>query len=446
METSDVQEENTMSERIPETDPDVERKLQAYQEEVRGNFKRNFLANVFEGALVLFAYSLISVPTVLPAFVRRLGGSNLMIGLIPGVYMLGWFMPQIFVANYTERMDRKKGFIFGVSFGQRIPWLLLSIALFMWDDAGFLLGVFFLLFSISAFSVGAMTPAWVDLYSKAMPVTRRGRFAGLRSLLGNLLGVFGGWTIGRTLGDATSMKGYANLFLLSFLMFCCAFGAFLFNRESSYPIRKKPVGHREYFKGLPQILRTDLNFRRFVIAYILLSLGTMSNAFLTVNGLDRFQLLDSAVGRFTMITMAGQVLGTLVFGILADAYGNKLNFSIAAGLWIGASVLAALATSPGQYELVFALTALTMSAMLVSRNNIVVEFCRPEDRPTYLALSSVAIAPFVFLGPLLGAKIADAWGYNAVFITAGTVTLTGLLILQLWVQEPRHSLVGEELP
>ena len=427
-------------------DAETSRRLIDYKEEVRRNFTRNFLANVFDGALVLFAYSLISVPTVLPAFVRRLGGSNLLIGLIPGIYMLGWFMPQIFVSNYIERLDRKKGFVLVWSLGQRLPWLLLGLSLFLWDNSRLVLGLFFLFFSISAFSVGAMTPAWVDLYAKAMPVKRRGRFAGLRSLIGNLLGIFGGWMIGQALGDTTTLRGYAILFLLSFLIFCCAFGAFLLNRESSYPIRKKPVGHREYFRGLPHILRTDLNFRRFVVAYVLLSLGTMANAFLAVNGLDRFGLMDAAVGRYTMITMAGQMLGTFVFGLLADAYGNKVNFSIAAALWIVACMIATFAASPHLYQMIFALTALTMSAMLVSRNNIVVEFCRPEDRPTYLALSSIAVAPFVFAGPLIGAVLADAWGYNAVFLAAGSVTLVGLLVLLFWVQEPRKLVLHNDLP
>ena len=123
-----------------------------------------------------------------------------------------------------------------------------------------------------------------------------------------------------------------------------------------------------------------------------------------------------------------------------------MNFSIAAALWIVACMIATFTASPHLYQMIFALTALTMSAMLVSRNNIVVEFCRPEDRPTYLALSSIAVAPFVFAGPLIGAVLADAWGYNAVFLAAGSVTLVGLLVLLFWVQEPRKIVLHNDLP
>ncbi|NIW78399.1 MAG: MFS transporter, partial [Calditrichae bacterium] len=89
--------------------------------------KRNFLANLFDGAIFSFAMSFVSLGAVLPVFVKRIGGSNLAIGLIPVIWTIGFNVPQIFIANYTNKRLFKKKLQLKMALVQRFPWLLLAV-------------------------------------------------------------------------------------------------------------------------------------------------------------------------------------------------------------------------------------------------------------------------------------------------------------------------------
>jgi hypothetical protein len=45
--------------------------------------RRNFVLNVCDGAFFIFGLSFASRTSVLPLFVKRIGGDNLAVGLIP---------------------------------------------------------------------------------------------------------------------------------------------------------------------------------------------------------------------------------------------------------------------------------------------------------------------------------------------------------------------------
>ena len=70
--------------------------------------KRNFLINLFEGALFIAGGSFISAQTVLPALVNRLGGGNLTIGALGVIVWIGLFIPQTFAARYAQAQPWKK--------------------------------------------------------------------------------------------------------------------------------------------------------------------------------------------------------------------------------------------------------------------------------------------------------------------------------------------------
>ena len=70
--------------------------------------KLNFIANLFDGALFAFGMSFVSLVTVMPVLVKKLGGSNIAIGLIPVVWILGLNFPQVLIANHTDKFPYKK--------------------------------------------------------------------------------------------------------------------------------------------------------------------------------------------------------------------------------------------------------------------------------------------------------------------------------------------------
>jgi predicted MFS family arabinose efflux permease len=69
---------------------------------------------------------------------------------------------------------------------------------------------------------------------------------------------------------------------------------------------------------------------------------------------------------------------------------------------------------------------------------IILEFCAPEDRPTYIGLTNTLLAPAKTLAPLIGGWLATWAGYHEMFVVALVVALLGGGLLTAWVREPRH--------
>jgi MFS family permease len=96
-------------------------------------------------------------------------------------------------AIYKEYFVRKP-FILAWTVVERLPFLviaLLTLALAP-AHATLLLWLFFALFAVSTVAGGASVAAWLDFVARVLPDDWRGRFFGLWSALGTLLGLIGG--------------------------------------------------------------------------------------------------------------------------------------------------------------------------------------------------------------------------------------------------------------
>ncbi|KAB2837496.1 MAG: MFS transporter, partial [Melioribacteraceae bacterium] len=52
--------------------------------------KKNFVINLFDGAVFAFAMGFVSLVTIMPVYVKQIGGSNIEIGLIPVIWAIGF--------------------------------------------------------------------------------------------------------------------------------------------------------------------------------------------------------------------------------------------------------------------------------------------------------------------------------------------------------------------
>jgi MFS family permease len=403
--------------------------------------RQNFAANVMDGALFAMAMSLVSMQTVLPVYVKRIGGSNVHVALIPVLWTFGFNFPQIFIANFVHQYRRRKELFLKTSLIQRLPWFALgAMAYFVIPhvDASLGLLVFFVLFGTAAVAGSMNLPVWFDLVSKLTPTTARGRLFATRNVVGGLLGIVGGWMVERILSHTEYPMNFALLFLLAAMAMMVSYYALTRLKEIEFTPTTKPVRTIEYFRSLTGILRRDANFRNFLVSDALLIAATMAGAFYAVNAIEKFALTDAAVGVFTIIMMASTILGNLIFGVLADRYGHKRNLLLAAGFTTMASVVALSAPSAGLYSFAFVGSALAVSLGGVSRLSIVAELCSDADRPTYVALTNVVTSPFILFG-LIGGWIANRFGFDAVFVMTALLAATSAIWMKTRVREPRNA-------
>ena len=183
-------------------------------------------------SLFVLALSFASSYGVLPLFVRHLSDSNLAVGAIPSLRAATLLTP-IFVAGLTERLRRKQPFILGVTVFERVPYLVLAIAtpLLALTHPSTLLWIFYAMLALTTLSAGIAMPAWLDMIARMIPADWRGRFFGLSSALGGLLGVAGSAGAAFLLGRFDWVIGIALCFAIAFVFLVLSFICLAYARE-----------------------------------------------------------------------------------------------------------------------------------------------------------------------------------------------------------------------
>lgn len=408
--------------------------------EVEQNYRWNLTVNVLDVANFWFGLSFVSSTTIVPLFVSKLTNSTLAIGLVAVIAQGAWFLPQLFTANVVERLARKKPIVVNLGFfSERLPmWLIVLAALLAKRSATAALLVFFAGYLWHGLGAGVVATAWQDLLARCFPVARRGRAFGTMMFAGTAVGAVGASISVWLLRRFPFPTNFAYSFLVAAIFITLSVFFLSLTREPVQSITAPRQSNQQFWSELPKILQRDVNFRRFLVARLLLALSGMGIGFVTVAAVRQWGVADSTVGVYTAVNLIGQTVGNLTFGFLADRFGHKLSLEISGLTAMLAFVLAWLAAAPAFYFAVFALLGFFNGAILVSGIMVVLEFPPPEKRPTYAGLANTGVGVVSALAPLLGTGLA-ALGYDWLFMMSAVSGLLGFVLMRWWVQEPRFA-------
>ena len=424
----------------------------------------NFSVNLWDVTFITLGFSLISRETVIPVLVSQLTDSKLAIGLVPAMWSLGIYLPQLLTASLAERMVYKKPFIMYISLAvERLPYLLIGLAVLAFAVTAPALALIALLLGMAVASTGAgvAIPAWMDMIAKVIPTRRRGIWLGLGHGLGLLLGVVGAWFVGRVLVGYAFPGNYALLFFAAFVIMLFSWAGLALTREPPSEMTKEAVPLFRYLRSVGAVLKQDHNFRRYLISKSFVNLGGMSAGFFAVFGAELFALDGRGIGLLTAVLVGTQAVLNPFWGMLADRVGHKTVLT-ATALFIFLAPLSALfvgvagAPNPpigasaatglsswGGIPLGLLLTFVFLGAYLASDHtsslNIILEFSTPESRPTYVGLTNTLLAPVLIGAPIFAGWLAGALGYAAMFRISLAFAFVALCLMILWVKEPRRT-------
>lgn len=422
----------------------------------------NFSVSLWDITFITLGLSFISRETVIPVLVSQLTDSKLVIGLVPAMWSLGLYLPQLLTANWAESMPYKKPFVMVVGFFlERLPYLLIGLAVLFFAAERPVLALVAVLTGIGLASSGAGlgTPPWLDMIAKVIPVRRRGIWLGLGHGLGQLMGVAGAYFVGRILVSRAFPGNYALLFIIAFAFVVVSWVGLALTREPVSEVTKKAVPLFRYLGRVSMVLKRDINYRRYLISKSLVNLGGMSAGFFAVFGSEMFSLDGRGVGLLTAVLVGTQAILNPLCGLLADRVGHKTVLAGAAffvvlaplsALVLGRGVPAepvadgeflafALGTVPIGLVVTFVFLGTFLAADHTSSLPIILEFSAPEDRPTYIGLTNTLLAPVLIGAPILGGWLAGAAGYTAMFSIALAVGAIALFLMVFWVNEPRRT-------
>jgi MFS family permease len=406
------------------------------------NLKWNFSVNLVERIFVTLGMSMISASTILPLLVSELTPSKVAVGLVSAIFIVGTMVPQLLTAGYTESLVYKRPFVSGIALvGGRLPYLVLAAVVWLLADSQPLLTLLllFLLIAITALSNGVVIPAWLDMIAKVIPIRLRGLFFGIGNGLGALLGVAGGLIAGRILTDFPFPDNYALCFILASGAMIISWAGVSATREPPTVDAKPVTPLGVYLRRLPQVLRDNPNYARYLVSTAVASLGGMGTSFMIVYASERYAVTGTQVGTLTALLIGSQAVANLFWGVVADRKGHK-------GVLVAGSVVTALAVTAtwagdgmAWLWVAFAALGIGVAANAVSRMNIVLEFGGAHDRPTYIGLTNTSLAPVTMAAPVLGGWLIDTVGYVPMFVATAILSVAGGVMLATWFRDPRRA-------
>jgi len=413
----------------------------AVQQEIDRNYRWNFTVNALDGGSWWFGMSFISSTVILPLYVSHFTNNPLLFGLISFLSTAGYLLPQLFVANWVERAPLKKFFPVTLGFFlERMPLFLMAPAAYFLatSQPTLALIVFFLLYAWHSIGAGLVIIGWQDMVAKVFPVEKRGRFFGVSNFLGNATGILGALVVPLVLDRYAFPLGYVYAFAATGGLMFLSWVFLSLTREPAVYSTKPAVSQLDYLRSLPDVLRSDRNFRTYLLAQILFALGWMANGFLAVYSAQTWNLPDAQAGAFLIALQVGKAPAYLVFGSLGDRKGHKRNIEICFVLCVLLVALAITAPNPMWFYAIFFLVGAAQAGLYLSGSAIVYEFTSAENRPTYIGLANTIPGIATTIAPLIGGWLARVTGYRSMFVVSLAFSVASWTLIHFAVREPRN--------
>jgi len=413
-------------------------------------YRRNFFLFLLDGVLFIVAINMIGATTVIPDFVRRLTDSEILIGLSGSLFDIGWTLPQLFVARYIVRFERKKWWFAGPNIPVRFVILIFAVLVVLLgkDQPQAILIVFLICYGIAAIGDGIVGVPWTDLNGTSLDNRWRARVFGLMSAISGVIILL---IVSPAIGVILSDKGpafpnnYALLFGISGALFALSILPPLFFHElpGGKAVEKIPA-LSEFLPYLGQVLRTDGPFRAMVITRMLTALFAMAAPFYIGFATITLGLSSTAaVPRLLMMQTLGGIGGAFLYTWLG-ARNNLLyiRLALAGGAMLPISALLATVVGPLPLYLGFLASGLGLTNLALGYQNWVISHASPDQRPVYAGLFNTIAAGISLVAPFIAGTIAQHVGYEALFVVALVMILCALFVSLRYLHNP----IDESVP
>ncbi len=280
-----------------------------------------------------------------------------------------------------------------------------------------------------------------DIWGKAIPPNLRGRFFGYRQLGGGLMAIGAGWVVKSILGNKAIVfpNNYSLLFLLCFIFISISYLALGSVKEPISEVYETKLPFRVFLRKTLRVLKSDHNFRRFIIVQIIIGSGGLAMPFYVLYARNVLKMELGMVGIFLSVQMASGMISNIIWAYLSDFKGNKLIIIFTALIGFSVPLLALFipASHSSLFILVFAAIGFFINGRSIGSTNFLLDIAPEKDRPTYISLKGTLALPIVIF-PLIGGIITQYFSYETLFIITALLAGGGLLV-SFTLQEPRRG-------
>jgi MFS family permease len=347
-------------------------------------------------------------------------------------------LPQLYTVYRSQHMPRKLAYFIVVHYPGCLSLAGIGAATHYADALGHQVAVWLIVVCVAVcgLSMGMVMPLWVNLMAKVLPERARFTLWSWIMCAGTGSGLLGAWGSHRILGDEPNLAGYTWCALIGGAITLAGTQLFWWVVE---PVNPEPESHETFRHFLDDHLRRAWGsrpLRRLIGSRMLsASAGCMTGAFLAVAARERFALADQEAAVFTAAAIVSMIVHGAWVGPVGDRLGNKAVMVISPCLVLTASTCALVARSPSLFIVAFGITGGLWLVDMLSYSGLVMDYCRREDKTSYIAIAGTCVAPVSAAAPLLGGLLVRAYGYEAPF-AAGAMLAALAAVVSACVIEP----------
>jgi len=414
------------------------------------HLRRNFSLGVVNGAVFGFIDALVSPYLVLPLFITGLGGSPILVGLLPAIYNGGWFLPQFLISHRLQGLPRKLVLYTPVAFFRIICWLAFSFAtLFIGNtNPGLLLGIFFFFFTAYSLAAGVAGSPFMDIVAKTIPANRRGGFFGYRDLFGALFAIAASYAIKIFLSPEMTAQfpiNFALIFLTAAVAVAIGVLSYSFVVEPAEPHAVRIVTFREQLSAAKRLLRDNNLYRRYLLARTLLAFADIASPFYAIYATTILRVPLETVGVYIAISTLSSLVTNPIWSWVSNRHGNRV---VLIGASVASMLMPVIALLFGflpnnsdlglQFGLIFVFAGIFRTAANIALPSYLLDISPAAERSLYIGVTNSILGVATFI-PVLGGVIVNLAGFSSVILLALFFSAIGLW-LGFGLQEPRKTL------
>lgn len=374
--------------------------------------------------------------TFTSVYVLRLGGSNLLVGLLTSLPALINVLVQIPAARLIEQQRNARRLLLWTGLWMRLPALLLALApllLARWRAAGVVW-----ITALGTVPAAASNVAFTAMLADVVPAQDRAHVVSVRNVLFAAVTTLSVIAAGKAMDVLPFPLSYQFIFGLAFVT---SLMSLYYLGRVVIPDRQLPA--HAAGRGAPgwiQALRAAWSHRgytRFTLALFLIHWTQYFPLPLyTIYRVRVLNISEGWIGLLSMIESAVTILTWYVWGRVAQRRGSRYVLILGVLGLCYYPLGTALATTAWPLVLVAVLAGIAGPAFSLGMLNGLLELAPETHRPMYVGLFNMLINVPACISPLLGTAVAGWLGVRtALFIAAG-MRLAGFLAMSLILGVP----------
>lgn len=396
-------------------------------EEACRDMPANFFLHLLSSVATKIGDELASAKLVLSWIMATMGAPAVLTGFLVPIRESGALLPQLIVAACMRRAAVRKWFWVAGSILQAAAVLGMGLVAVTFTGAlgGVLIVLLLVFFSLSR---GVCSVASKDVIGKTVAKTRRGTLAGYATAVAGLVTI----GVGVCVGFLVDPPKEFYLALLAGAAVLWLAGALIFS------LVREPHGATEgganaisAALGSLGLLRSDREFRRFIITRALLLSTALSSPFYVLLAKE-YGLEDVAdLGLFIVASGLAGALSAPFWGRLADRSSRLVLVaaaiaagSVAVAVFVLNVSAAPIVRSPYYLAASFLAIGLAHSGVRIGRKTYLIDLATAETRASYVAVSNTVIGVLILLGGLVGG-LAQVFGVPYVILLLGLLAWVG---------------------